>query len=171
MPHECKCYLFIRKYFRTVFPEHVIKTMLSKFLRVHYNKFICTVRFVDICQCCGSGSVFFGASWIRIRIHLSSSKNIQNNLDIYGTVLFSDFFMTLSLKNYVNVLTESKKQKNLDKGVLKVNDENSLIRFRIRTKMSRIRNTDVSGMIAKKVADPWRIWIQSHRLDPDPVYF
>ncbi len=54
-----------------------------------------------------------------------------------------DFFMTFIFENDVNVPSESKKQKNLEKGVLKVNDKNSMIR--IRTKMSRIRNTDVSG--------------------------
>ncbi len=55
--------------------------------------------------------------------------------------------MTFILENYVYVSSKSIEQKNLENnlfvGVLKVNDENSSIwsRIRIRTKMSRIRNT------------------------------
>ncbi len=52
------------------------------------------------------------------------------------TVLFCDFFMTyLSLKNDVNVASKSNKPKNLEEkliAVLKVADENSRIRIRIR---------------------------------------
>ncbi len=78
----------------------------------------------------------FWASWIRIRIQipqsevririlLSSSKNSRKNLDSYCFQVFCYFFMTLSLKNDVNVPSKCKKQKNLEKqfavGVWKVN--------------------------------------------------
>ncbi len=46
----------------------------------------------------------------------------------------------LSLKNYVNVASKSNIQKQILVVVLKVTDEKSRIRSRIRTKMSRIRN-------------------------------
>ncbi len=49
----------------------------------------------------------------------------------------------LSLKNDVNVASKSNKQKKLSLGAtFKVTEENS--RIRIRTKMSRIRNTDLN---------------------------
>jgi hypothetical protein len=56
--------------------------------------------------------------------------------------------MTFYKKNYVNLPSKSKKQKELRKksffvGVLKVKDENNRIRIRIRTQMSWIHNTDV----------------------------
>ena len=102
-------------------------------------------------QCCGSesGSTCFWASRIRIRIHqsevwiririrpwirilLSSCKNSKKNLDFYYFVTLFDF---LSLENYVNVLSNSNKQKKcLNKnfflvGILKVNDQKSRIRI------------------------------------------
>ncbi len=59
---------------------------------------------------------------------------MQKNLDSYYFVTLFDY---LSLKNDVNVPSKSNKQKNcvqkLDfAGILKVNDENSRIRIRIR---------------------------------------
>jgi hypothetical protein len=104
--------------------------------------------------------------WIRIRILLSSCKNSKKNHDSYYFVTLFDF---LSLENYVNVPSNSNKQKKcLNKncfliGILKVNDEKSRIRIqdpdpnpnpdplvrgmdpririRIHSKMSWIRNT------------------------------
>ncbi len=80
-------------------------------------------------QCCGSGSgsTCFGASririhqsevwiririllWIRIRILLSSCKNSKKNLD---SSYFVTLFEFLSFKNYVNVASQSHKQKKL----------------------------------------------------------
>jgi hypothetical protein len=74
-------------------------------------------------QCCGSesgsiGSKCFWAFWIQIL--LSSSKNIEKNLDSYYYVTF---FYFLSLKNDVNVPSKSNKQKTLFfVGLLKVSD-------------------------------------------------
>ncbi len=68
--------------------------------------------------CSGSGSTCFWASririhllevWIRILIPLSSCKNSKKNLDSYYFVTLFDF---LSLENYVNVPSNSNKQKN-----------------------------------------------------------
>jgi hypothetical protein len=61
-------------------------------------------------------------------------------------ILFCDFFDFLFFKNDLNVPSKRNKQKNLGKknffvGVLKVNDKNSRIQFRICTKMSQIFNT------------------------------
>jgi hypothetical protein len=70
----------------------------------------------QITQCCGSGSesgsgsTCFWASWIRIRILLSSCKNSMKNLDSYYFVTLFDF---LSLKNDVSVASKSNKQKKL----------------------------------------------------------
>ncbi len=65
------------------------------------------------------------------------------------------------MKYYVNVPSKSKQQKNLEEknlvGILKVTDKKSRIRSRIRTKMSRFRNTAVSS-----VSDP-----DSLNSDPD----
>jgi hypothetical protein len=78
-----------------------------------------------------SESTCFWASWIRIRILLSSCKNSKKNLDSYYFVTLFDF---LSLENYVNVPSKSNKQKKCVKlkiifvGILKVNDEKSRIR-------------------------------------------
>ncbi len=80
------------------------------------------------CQCSGSGSTYFCAS--RIRIFLESSKNSKKTLIPTVLRLLLDF---LSLKNDVNV--PSKKNElflhYFFVGVLKVNDENSMIRIRI----------------------------------------
>jgi hypothetical protein len=46
----------------------------------------------------------------RLRILLSSCKNSKKNLDSYNFVTLFDI---LSLKNYVNVLSKSNKQKKL----------------------------------------------------------
>jgi hypothetical protein len=72
---------------------------------------------------------------------LSSSKHSKKPLDSYCFVTF--FFDLLSLKNYVNVPSKSKKQKN----VYPDPNPDSLVRgmdprIRIHTKMSWIRNTD-----------------------------
>ncbi len=81
-------------------------------------------------QSCGSGSesgfgsigsVYFWASWIRIRIHksnvwirilLSLSHNCKKNFDFY---CFVTSFWLLSLKNDVNVPSKSNKQQNFQK--------------------------------------------------------
>ncbi len=69
-------------------------------------------------QCCGSGSVCFGASWIRIhqseiwirlRVLLSPIKNSKKILIPTAFWLLFDF---LSLKNDVNVPSKCNKQKN-----------------------------------------------------------
>jgi hypothetical protein len=54
-------------------------------------------------QCCGSGSTCFWASWIRIRMLLSLSKYSMKNLDFY---CFVTFFLFLSLKNDVKILSK-----------------------------------------------------------------
>jgi hypothetical protein len=62
-------------------------------------------------QCSGSGSTrstCFWASWIRIRILLSSCKNSKKNLDSFHFVTLFDF---LSLKNDVNVPSKSNEKK------------------------------------------------------------
>jgi hypothetical protein len=56
-------------------------------------------------------------------------QNSKKNLGFYCFVSSFDF---LSLKNDVNVPSKSNKQNNFFVGVLKVNDENSRIRIRIR---------------------------------------
>ena len=72
---------------------------------------------------------------LRIRIFLSSCKNSKKNRDSYYFVTLFDF---LFLENYVNVPSNSNKQKKcLNKncfclGILKVSDEKSRIRIRIR---------------------------------------
>jgi hypothetical protein len=126
-------------------------------------------------QCSGSesGSTCFWASririhlsevWIRIRILLSSCKNRKKNLDSYYFVTLFDF---LSLENYVNVPSNSNKQKKcLNKncfclGILKVSDEKSRIRIRIRI---RIENPNrgsgsESGSISQRHGSA----------DPDPL--
>ncbi len=69
-------------------------------------------------QCSGSGSesgsgstgsTCFWASWIRIRILLSLSKNSKKNLNFYS---FVTSFWLLSLKNDVKVPSKSTMQKN-----------------------------------------------------------
>jgi hypothetical protein len=58
-----------------------------------------------------TGSTCFWASWIRIRILLSSCKNsIKKTHDSYYFVTLFDF---LTLKNVVNVASKSNKQKKL----------------------------------------------------------
>jgi hypothetical protein len=75
-------------------------------------------------------------SLIRIRIILSSCKNSKKNLDSYIFVTLFDF---LSLKNDVNLASKSTLisrkivlKNKFFAGILKVNDENSRIRIRIR---------------------------------------
>jgi hypothetical protein len=50
--------------------------------------------FISLKQCCRSGPVYFWASWIRIRILLSSSKNSKKNIDSY---CFVSSFLTFYL--------------------------------------------------------------------------
>jgi hypothetical protein len=72
-----------------------------------------TLRIKSIwwCQCSGSGSTGSTCFWAsRIRILLSSCKNLKKNLDSFYFVTLLDF---LSLKNDVNVPSKSNKQKKL----------------------------------------------------------
>jgi hypothetical protein len=73
-------------------------------------------------QCCGSGSSCFWASCIRIQLR----------------IFLYDF---LSLKNNVNLASKSNKQKNnyFLVAILKVTDENSRNRSRIRIRESEVR--------------------------------
>ncbi len=79
--------------------------------------------------------------FVRIRILPSSNKNSKKNLDFYCSV--TSLWLFLILQNDVNVPSKCNKQKCfwLASGILKVPDEKS--RIRIRTKMSRILNTDL----------------------------
>jgi hypothetical protein len=100
-------------------------------------------------QCCGSGSVCFFLPVPEVRdTDPDPSINKQKCKENPRFLLFSDFFMPFHfLKNYVNVpyLKKEMVRKTFFNqffvGVLKVNDENSRIRSRIRTNMSRIHNT------------------------------
>jgi hypothetical protein len=118
--------------------------------------------------CCGSGSTCFWATWIRIRIHysdvwiririlLSPSKNSKKKLASY---CFVTSFWLFIFENYRNGPKKVKSKKILllvFVSILKVNDENSSIRIRIRihTKMSWIHNTG---------ADSTKIWLKVFRL-------
>ncbi len=96
-------------------------------------------------QC--SGSIYFWAS--RIRIHLSEVRirilpsTSENSKKIFISFVLWLLYYFLSLKIGVFVPTKSNKQNKLEKiifvGILKVTDEKS--RIRIRIKMSQIRNT------------------------------
>jgi hypothetical protein len=139
----------------------------------------------------GSGSTCFWASririhlsevWIRnrLRILLSSCKNSKKNLDSYYFVTLFDF---LSLKNYVNVPSDSNKQKNVFKkivfvGILKVNDEKSRIRIQdpdpgsgsgSRSISHRHGSADpdpdpLQNVMDLELCPPGRVWLVTSRL-------
>ncbi len=119
---------------------------------------------------CGSGSVCFWASRIRIlwiQIHLSSSKNGKKNLDSYCFVTSVWIFIfkkwcKCTFKKYGN------KQKKLfccrlEGHWRKKQDLNPLARgtdpwIRIRTKMSRIHNSDIRTKIGNTLSFPPWSW-------------
>ncbi len=72
---------------------------------------------LNVCQCCGSGSVgsicYCWPPWIRIL--LSSSINSKKNLGSYCFQCFVTSFDFLSSKNDVNAPSKSYKQKNFVK--------------------------------------------------------
>ncbi len=105
-------------------------------------------------QCSGAGFTCFWASririhqsetWIRIRILLSQGKNSKKKLNYYCLVTSFGLFIS---ENDVNVPSTSNKQKFFQNqffvGALKVNDEDSRILIRIRTRIHQ-SETQISG--------------------------
>ncbi len=96
--------------------------------------------------------------FVQIRILASSSKTSKKNLRFLP---FCDFFMTFYLRRMMEMyLTKLiSKAKIRFFGILKVTDEKSRIRIRIRTKLSRIRNTDSSWHCTFFLGTKWQVFL------------
>ncbi len=108
----------------------------------HYNTTVDNAQyrvFKCLMQCCGSGSgstgsTCFWASWIRILILLSLTKNSKKNLDFYCFfLLLLDFFkISILLASWTSLM-----KMQIPDPLVRGMDP----RIRIRTKMSWIRST------------------------------
>ncbi len=123
--------------FNSIYRKHIVYTAW-KLVRTA----IATV-YVPGNHCCGSGSVASVCFWTsQIRIHwyevririLLSSRNGKKTLIPTALWLIYHF---LFLKNYVNIASKSSKEFFFS--ILKVTDENSRSRFRIRIRRSEVR--------------------------------
>ncbi len=130
-----------------MFGEDGVKEILSRDVRSIRKTYTSWGKEEGNVQCCGSGSIGSVRVWafrIRfcysevrgsgsIRNLLSSSKISKKNLDSYSFVTFYDFLSLKIMKMHLQKVISKAKSNNFFV-ILKVNNENSRVRSRIRNR-------------------------------------